>query len=281
MITVESSDDTVVYKASETSLLDFGLGDVYAFRNMLLTLVRREWQGLYQQSFLGLFWRFLPPLFAMGGYSIVFGLFGRVSLGGDYPYFLVLYCGLMPWMIFSSTLGAVINSVVNNAALIKKVYFPRLIVPLISVVDKFLDIVVGMMLLVILLVYVHVPLGWNLLLAAAYAFWALTLAFAVGLWLAWINGLFRDISHGIPVVLQVLFYMSPIVYPTHSVPESFRWIYQANPIVPLIDGVRWGVLNMGDPPGSETVVALAVTAVLLVGGLWFFRRVETVLFDVL
>jgi len=260
---------------------DLGLAELVEHRHLIATLAKRDLRGLYQQSMLGLFWRIFPTLFAMGGYSLIFGLFGQVKLGGDLPYFLVLYCGLMPWMIFSTTLSAVVHSVVANAALIKKAYFPRLIAPLVSLADKLIDVIVGFTVLVIMLLIVKVPLGPGLLLALAYIVWGIVLAFSIGLWLAWLHVLLRDVGHGIPVAMQALFYLSPIVYPSSAVPAAFRTVYKLNPIVALVDGVRWQALGVGQPPGWETLWAVGLTVILLVGGLWFFRRVEGVLMDVL
>jgi lipopolysaccharide transport system permease protein len=199
----------------------------------------------------------------------------------DHPYALVLFCGLFPWLIFSSTLLGVSNSILTNASLIKKVYFPRLIAPLVSLSDKAIDIGVGLVILTVLLLVSGVPIGPQLIYAFVYVAWAVLLGLAIGLWLAWISVLARDIGHALPMMLQVLFYLSPVVYPTQAVPEPYRSFFALNPVVSIIDGMRWSVLGAGSPPGLYAVLALAITALLLVGGLAFFRRAEAVLIDIL
>jgi lipopolysaccharide transport system permease protein len=276
-----SSSSVVEWHVRERSRFDLGLKELVDHRQLVASLTKRDLAGLYQQSLLGLFWRFFPTLFALGGYSLIFGLFGHVDLGGGQPYFVVLYCGLMPWMIFSSALTATIHSIAGNSALIKKAYFPRLVAPLVSVIDKIVDVVIGFAVLIILLVGLRVPLGPGLLLALLYTVWAVVLGFSIGLWLTWLQVLLRDVGHGVPVFLQLMFYLSPIVYPTSSVPAAYRIIFRLNPIVPVIDGMRWAVLGTGNPPGLGTWAALGFTGFLLIGGLWFFRRAESVLVDVL
>lgn len=273
------SSKEVTYRSGPRGGLN--LSEVLAFRELFTTLAKRDLLGTYHSSVLGIAWRFLPPIFALCGYTIIFGLFGKISMPTSHPYAVALLCGLFPWLIFSSTVLAVSNSIIANSALIKKVYFPRLIAPLVSLADKLIDIFVGLVILIGLFYFTGIPIAPNLLPTLAYALWALLLGLAVGLWLSWICVLLRDLAHALPMLLQVLFYLSPVVYPTQSVPYPFRSYYELNPLVALIDGMRWSILGAGNWPIVPSLVAGVLTIVLLVGGLFFFRRAERILIDVL
>lgn len=273
--------DLAFYNSVQRQRDFLGLSELWSHLDLVRMLVKRELLGTYSNTMLGIVWRLTTPLTTLAGYSLVFGLFGQVKFATSAPYPVVLFCGLLPWLIFSTTLVSLSNSIFQNSALITKIYFPRLIPLIVSLIDKLVDMAVGLCILVALLVATGLPIGMGMLETVVYLVWALVLAFAAGLWLSWITVLFRDIRHALPMALQFVFYLSPVVYPISAVPEKYQWVFQINPVVSIINGMRWSILGLGSPPNGWTVYALIVTFLLLIGGLIFFRRAERVLVDIL
>jgi lipopolysaccharide transport system permease protein len=193
---------------------------------------------------------------------------------------MVLYIGLLLWQVFSSTLFGVVSSITSNASLIKKAYFPRLIPALITTVDKAIEIVVGTVCLAVLLVVNDQP-PLHALLIVPFLLWALVLGLAIGLWLAWPNVALRDIQQLLPLAVQMLFYISPIVYPVDFLPRALRTLFDLNPVAPIVTAGRWASLGVGTFPTHEVIISAVVTVLMLITGLASFRRLGHVLADVL
>lgn len=261
-------------------LFDFGLSELFAYRELLASLFLRDLKGLYQQTVLGLFWRLFPPLLMTVGFSLIFAIMGRAQTPDGQPLYLVLYVGLLVWQVFSSTLFGVVSCLVNNAALIKKAYFPRLIVAFVTTVDKAVEIVLGTILLAVLLALNDQPI-MRALLIVPFLFWALLLGLSIGLWLAWPNVAIRDVQQALPLAVQMLFYLSPILYPAELLPRIARQVLELNPIAAIVTAARWATLGSGSPTGLQLLISLIATASFLVVGLALFRRLEHVLADVL
>ncbi len=177
-------------------------------------------------------------------------------------------------------MGAV-TSIAANAGFFGKVYFPRIILPVISVTNAIVDLVLTSLLLLVLLFYMGMPISLNLIFVPFFATWALLLGLGFGLWLAALNVLYRDINQGLAYVLQIAFFFSPIVYPSEAIPERFREIYHLNPVVGIVEGFRWSFLQLGDPLDLNDLVAFVVTCLFVLSGMWAFRRVERVFADVI
>lgn len=258
-----------------------GLDEIWAYRELIVGLLYRDLMAIKNQTPAAWFWRVLQPTFTLITYTILFEQIGKVDFGNGIPYFFVMSAAMLPWALISTVVLGAVSSVVSNAGFFGKVYFPRIILPMISVTNAIVDFVLTSVLLLALLIYMGMPLSLNLVFAPFFALWALLLGLGAGLWLAALNALYRDIYHGLGYVIQLAFFVSPIVYPSEAVPERFRDIYHLNPVVGIVDGFRWAFLQKGDPPGINDLLAFGLTCLFVVSGVWGFRRVERVFADVI
>ena len=263
--------------ASGWSTLD--LASVWEYRELVYYMVWRDIKVRYSQTALGLAWGLLQPLASMVVFTVIFGNLAQLpSEGVPYPVFTL--AALLPWQLFSNGFSGAANSVAGNAAVISKVYFPRLIVPLATVAATVVDFAVSFVLLIALMIWYGVPFSINAVFIPVFAFIALLTAFAAGLWTASLNVKYRDIRYVLPYFLQLWLFASPVVYSITLVPERYQTLYALNPMVGVIQGFRWALVG-GQSPWGLLGGSLAVTAVLLIGGLYYFRRTEAQFSDFL
>ena len=249
------------------------LREIWEFRELLYFLVWREIRIRYKQTVLGVAWAVLQPLLTMAVFSIIFGRLGRLPSDGV-PYPVFVFTSLLPWQFFAFALAESTNSVVTNQRIITKVYFPRLILPMASVCVGSVDFVLGCGVLGVLMAVYGVAPG--------PAFWTLPLwillvaltALGVGVWLSALNVRYRDIRYAVPFLLNLWLFATPVAYASSLVPVEWRPVYALNPMVGVIDGFRWALLGAGQPPGIALGVSIIVATVLLIGGLFYFRRME-------
>ncbi len=255
------------------------LRELWAYRDLLKLLVRRDISIRYKQSAIGVAWAVVQPVMMMLIFSLIFGRFaGLPSDGVPYPLFTLT--ALLPWLYFAKALTGSSDSLVSSANLVQKVYFPRLILPLSKTISGLVDFAVAFGLLVILLAWYRVMPGWELLLLPVLVFIAMLTALAVGLWLTALNVKYRDIGLMVPFVTQIWMYSSPIAYSTSIVPEQWRWMYSLNPLVGVVEGFRWALLGKAPPALGPMLLSLTVVVLLFVSGVAFFRRVERTFADV-
>ncbi len=255
------------------------LRELWEYRELLYFLVWREIKVRYKQTALGVAWAIVQPLFTMLVFSIFFGRLARMpSDGVPYPVFTL--CALIPWQLFAFALTESSNSVVANQRLITKVYFPRLVMPLAALGVGLVDFATAFVLLIVVALYFGVSLSLTLLTIPIWAFLALLTALSVGLWLSALNVKYRDVRYTVPFVSQLWMFATPVAYPTSIVPESWRAVYALNPMVGVVDGFRWALFGVTPPPGITVVVSSIVVAVLLIGGLHYFRRMERTFADI-
>jgi lipopolysaccharide transport system permease protein len=256
------------------------LGDLWRSHEIVYFLAWRDVKVRYKQTVLGVVWAVLQPLVGMAVFTVLFGRLARLPSDGV-PYWLFAYVGLLPWLYFANAVTKLSVSIVANTDLISKVYFPRLAIPLAGVAIGLIDLAVGLVLLAALLLF-HgaTPVIGVLLLPVLVAF-ATVAALSVGLWLAALDVHYRDIRHVIPFLLQVWMFATPVVYPTTLVPERYRVFYGLNPMVGVVDGFRWALLGNTPLPIASIGVSGAAVALLLVTGLFYFRRMERTFADVI
>ena len=249
-------------------------------RDLLLLLTRRELSGRYRQSLLGVGWAVIRPLISMVVFTLIFGKAGGFEDKVPIAYPVFAFLGLVPWLFFATSLTGVTASVVTGQSMLTKVYFPRLVLPLsaiaIGAVEMCiqLTIVAGMM-----LAFGIAPTSAAVLLPAFVLMAAVT-AFAVGIWLTALNVKYRDVGQAIPFLVQVWMYCSPVIYPASMIPERWQWLYYLNPMAGVIVGFRWAAAGMTPPHWGSVGISFAVTLVLLVGGLAYFRKTENTFADV-
>jgi len=213
-------------------------------------------------------------------FTVIFGNFAKIPSDG-LPYSVFSYTALLPWNYFSQAIARSGNSLVGDSNLIKKVYFPRLIIPLAAVASPMVDFFISFLVLLAMMAWFGIAPGWGVLVLPLFLILAFVTALAVSLWLSPLNARYRDIGYTLPFLIQLWMYASPVVYPVSMIPEKWRLIYSLNPMAGVIEGFRWALLRQGDPAmGIITLSAVAVVA-LLVGGMFFFKRMERYFADVL
>lgn len=254
--------------------------ELWAYRELVQFLVWREIKVRYKQTALGAAWAILQPVTTMVVFSIFFGRLARIpSEGVPYPVFA--FCALLPWQLFAFALTESSNSVVANQRLITKVYFPRLIIPMAAVAVGLVDFAVALVVLLAMLVYFGIHPGVAALSLPIWIVLAVATALGVGLWLAALNVRYRDVRYTLPFVAQLWLFVTPVAYPASLVPDGWRAIYALNPMVGVVEGFRWALLGSTRSPGLTVLVSAAVVAVVLVSGLFYFRRVERTFADVI
>jgi len=260
-------------------LFDLELEGLWPYRELLGVLVKRDIQILYRQAALGIAWAILQPAFSVLIFAIIFGHFAKMPSDGI-PYPIFAFAGVLPWTYFAEALRRSSNGLVSEAELIRKVYFPRLLVPVAGVIAPALDFFVGLVILLgLMLVYGVMP-TWNLLAVVPLLALAGFQALAIGLWLGPINVRFRDIKYTLPFLIQIWMYASPIVYPLSLIPKEWHWLYSLNPMVGVIEGFRWAIAG-GTFNVLPLLISVAVGSVLIVGGLVFFKHMERTFADVI
>ena len=261
-------------------LFDLDLAAVWEYRELLYFLVWRNVKVRYKQTAVGATWVVLQPLLTMVIFTVVFSYLAKIPSDG-LPYPIFAYTALLPWTYFSQALGRGGGGLVSNANLISKVYFPRLIIPLASVVTPLVDFGLSFIILLAMMVWYGIAPTWGVLALPFFLLLALMTALAVSLFLSALNVKYRDVGYVIPFVIQFWMYASPVIYPVSMIPERFRLLYSLNPMVGVIEGFRWALLGHTSPDfGVMAVSGIAVIA-LLFAGIVYFRHMERTFADVI
>jgi lipopolysaccharide transport system permease protein len=255
------------------------VAEVWRYRELLFFLALRDVKLRYKQTALGVAWAVIQPLFTMAVFAIFFGKLGGLPSDGK-PYALFVLVGLLPWQLFAYALTQSSNSLVNEQRLITKVYFPRLIVPVASVFSGLVDFVVTFGLVLVGMALFRVTPTWTAAAVPALVAFAILAALAVGLWLSALNVRYRDVRYTIPFLTQFWMFVTPVAYPARLVPEAYRPLYGLNPMAGVVEGFRWALLGTDAPDWGMLVVSASVVAGLLIGGLFYFRRMERTFADV-
>jgi len=259
--------------------LDLKLGELWAYRELLYFFVWRDIRVRYRQTVIGAAWAVIQPLFTMVIFSLFFGkLAGIPSDGLPYPIFF--YSALLPWMYFANALTGAANVVVEHQHVITKVYFPRLILPCSAVLSGLMDFGIAFMVLLGLMLFYGIGASITLLLVPLFLLLAVATALAVGLWLAALNAMYRDVRYALGFLVQFWMFASPVVYPSSLVPGAWRWLYGLNPMAGVIEGFRWALVGHGPPPGLLLLSSALTVVCLGVGGLIYFQRMEGTIADV-
>ena len=256
--------------------------ELWAYRELLYFLTWRDILIRYKQAVMGVAWAILQPLLTMVVFTVVFnkGL-GVQSPSSDVPYAVFSFSGLLPWQFFAGALSRSGVSLVGNANLLTKVYFPRLVIPISAVLGGLLDLGISFLVLLALMAAYGIAPTWHVVFLPLFVVLAFATAVAVSLWLSALNVLYRDVQYIIPFLVQLWMFVSPVIYPIDSIPAGpLRVAFALNPMTGVIGGFRWALLGQQFPPGSYLWISLAVVAALLVGGVVYFRRMERVFADV-
>jgi lipopolysaccharide transport system permease protein len=255
--------------------------DLWRYRELFYFLAWRDILIRYKQTVIGVAWALIRPVLTMIVLTVVFGKLAKFPSGGV-PYPILVFCGMLPWQFFASALSESGNSLVNNAKLISKVYFPRLIIPASSVITSMVDFLISASVLVVLMFWYNYIPSLNCLLLPLFVALAFSAAFGVGLWVSALMVRYRDFRFILPFVVQFGLYASPVGFSSSVVPEKWRLLYSLNPMVGVIDGFRWAILG-----GKHSIywpglaLSVGVVALVIVGGIWYFRKTERSFADVI
>jgi lipopolysaccharide transport system permease protein len=276
--TAEPLHSTPVRRQPRRGWVAVDIREVWRYRELLVFQALRDIKVRYKQTALGAVWAILQPALTMVVFSTFFGRLAGIP-SGDVPYPIFAFCGLLPWQLFAYALTQSSNSVVEHAQTLKKVYFPRLILPLASVLTGLVDFGIAGVVLVGLMVFYDIVPGWAVVTLPLFTLLAVAAALAAGLWLSALNAKYRDIRHTIPFLAQIWLFVTPVAYPSSLVPEKWQTLYGMNPMAGVVDGFRWALLGQS-APRPMLLVSVAATALLLTAGAFYFRRVERSLADI-
>ena len=255
------------------------LRELWESRELLWFLVWRDVKVRYKQTAFGVAWAVLQPLVMMVIFTVFLGHLAKIGTG-RVPYPLFVYSGLVPWIFFSQALSTTSQSLVANQALVAKIYFPRLLLPLASIGSYLMDLGISFLLLIVLMAHYGVHVSARLAVLPAFVLLGILTLFAVGILFASLNVRYRDVKYAVTAMLQAWLFLSPVVYPASLIPSPLRAVYGLNPMVGVIEGFRWTLLGTS-PPGAMVAVSAAVTLLLLVGSLWYFVKTERGFADVI
>lgn len=259
------------------------LRDLWAYRELVYFLTWRDVIVRYKQTVLGAAWAVINPLINMVVLQVVFGNFAGMEPEGDIPGPLFRFASVLPWGLFAGALNSAGRSMLSNRSILTKVYFPRLIIPMSSVLSGLVDFAIGFVVLLMMMVYWGVMPTAQILTLPLIIIFALITALGVGLWFSALNVLYRDVGYVLPVLTQLLLFISPVGYSSSTVPIEWQWVYALNPFVGVVESFRWAVLGTVPTPGIQLWILVSISAIvsifLLVSGLFYFRRMERTFAD--
>lgn len=253
--------------------------ELWAYRELLYFLIWRDIKVRYKQTALGASWAIIQPFSTMVVFSLFFGKLGKIPSDGI-PYPIFSYAALVPWMFFATGVGASSNSVVGSSNLIRKVYFPRLIIPCATVLSGIVDFALAFLVLIAMMLYYNLFPTLNVLWLPAFLLLACLSSLGVGLWLSSLNVKYRDVRYVVPFITQLWMFATPIAYPSSLLPGAWRTVYALNPMVGVVEGFRWALLGTGSLDPRPVLLSAMVALLVAITGAFYFRRTERTFADI-
>ena len=272
------ADLPIVHIEASRGWLSLNLREVWTYRELLYFLVWRDVKVRYKQTVIGAAWAVIQPLLTMLVFTFVFGRVAKIPSDGS-PYPIFVFVGLLPWNLFSKALSQSIVSVVGNANLITKIYFPRLLLPLSGILPGVIDFAISFVFLLGLMVWYRVVPGAAVLFLPFLLALTLLASLSVSMWLAVMNVRYRDVGQAVPLLIQLWLFVSPVAYPLSEVDPKWQLLYSLNPVVGIVEGFRWAVLGTQNAPIIPLMLGVAVVSLLLAGGTVYFKRMEETFAD--
>lgn len=277
---IDASEEGFEFYEPERGLFDLDLGDLWRFRELLYFLFLRDIKIRYKQTALGAGWAILQPVLTMVVFTLIFGGLAKVSTDGS-PYPIFSFAGLLPWNFFAHGVSRSSSSLVENAQLITKVYFPRLVLPIATALAPIVDFAIAFVILLAMMAWYRIAPTWRMATLPLFLGLAFGSSLSISLWLSAINVRYRDVRHAVPFLVQFGLFISPVAYPASAVREEWQLIYSLNPMVGVIEGFRWALLGNTSPNWTMVAISAAVVLVLLVTGLLYFKKMELTFADVI
>jgi lipopolysaccharide transport system permease protein len=245
----------------------------------LYFLVWRDVKIRYKQTIIGAAWAILQPLLTMIVFTLIFGRVAKIP-SDNLPYPVFMLSALLPWNLFANSLARGGDSVVNNAGLLSKVYFPRLLLPISAILSPLLDFAMAFGMLIVLMIWYGIVPNIGVLTLPLFVLLAMLTSLGVGMVLAALNARYRDVGYAVPFIVQLWMFISPVTYPVSMIPERWRFVYSLNPMAGVVEGFRWALLNKHSPDFGVIAISAATVVVLLVPALAFFRQTERTFADI-
>lgn len=283
-MTANQTQTPITYLRPAKGLAALNLRDLWEYRELIYFLTWRDLKVRYKQTLLGFAWVILQPVITMVVFTFLFGNLLNVP-SGDVPYPIFSYAALLPWDYFAGSLQRSSSSLVGSANLISKVYFPRMVIPISGVLSRLVDFAIAFIILIVMMFIYQITPSWRLLYLPLFLLMAMLTALGFGLWFSALNVRFRDINYLVPFLVQIWMYLTPVIYGSSFIPERFRFLLALNPMTGVVEGFRWALI--GDQLGETFTVGLffyisiAITLVVLISGLIFFRNTERTFADVI
>ena len=257
--------------------------DLYRYRELFYILSWRDLKVRYKQTVVGVLWAVLRPFLTMVVFTVVFGKLAKMEPEGNVPYAIMVFAAMLPWQFFSNALSEASNSLIGNANLLSKVYFPRLIVPASSVITSFVDFMISFALLIVLMFYYQYVPSWRIVFLPIYISLSFLAAFGLGLYLTALNVKYRDFRYIIPFIVQFGLYISPVGFSSNVIPEQWKPLYYLNPMVTIIDGFRWCIIKDSptDPLSIYAFASVAMSVLIMYFAIRKFRKMEKTFADLI
>jgi lipopolysaccharide transport system permease protein len=267
-----------------TPIYSLELDQLWEYRELLFFLIWRDVTVLYKQTLIGAAWAIIQPTMTMVIFTVVFSRFAKVSSEG-FPYPIFAFTALLPWQYFANAVNRSGVSLVGSSNLISKVYFPRLIIPISAAIAPIVDFCIAFFILIGMMLFYGIQPTLHLLLLPLFLLIAFVTALGVGLWISALHVRYRDVGHAMPFLIQLWLYASPVAYSINTVTQNFspfwQWVYSLNPMVAVVEGFRWALLGTEYPPIAPILISMGMVLIMLITGLVFFKRTESIFADVI
>ena len=280
MTEIVKHEPTTIYIKPTSGLAALNLRDLWTYRELVYFMIWRDVKVRYKQTMLGAAWAIIQPVMTMLVFTFLFGRIAKLPTDSNIPYPIFSYTALLPWGLFVAALNQASRSLTANQNMVTKIYFPRLVLPLASILSGLVDFVISFVILIGLMVYYGVA-------PSANAFWALPLfllltiitALGIALWLSAINVQYRDVNYALPFMTQFWLFITPVAYSSALISEKWQLVYSLNPMAGVVNGFRWALLGTNTGPGPEMAVSVIISIIVLISGLFYFRNMEKTFAD--
>lgn len=273
------TDLPVAINQPARGFVSIGIKELWDYRELMYYLVWRDVKVRYKQTILGVSWAVLQPLMTMVVFTVIFGNFAEMP-SDDLPYAVFNFIALVPWTYFTNAISTSSMSLVTSSNMLKKVYFPRLILPIAGVMSGLVDFVLAFGVLILLILFYGVPLSANIIFLPFFLILAILPALGFSLWASLLNVQFRDVRHATPFILRLWLFITPVIYPLSMIDDKWQWLYKLNPMTSVIEGFRWALVDSGSQPDSSIIVGFIFSVLLVITGAIYFKRSEGFFADV-
>lgn len=273
-------EPTTIYIKPTTGLAALNLRDLWTYRELVYFMIWRDVRVRYKQTMLGAAWAIIQPVLTMLVFTFIFGRVAKLPTDSNIPYPIFSYVALLPWGLFVTALNQASRSLTSNNNMITKIYFPRLVLPLASVLSGLVDFVIAFVILIGMMIYYGIIPSLNALWALPlFLLLAIITALGVALWLAALNVQYRDVNYALPFMTQFWLFLTPVAYSAALISEKWQLVYSLNPMAGVVNGFRWALLGTDTGPGPEMAISVAISLLILIGGLFYFRNMEKTFAD--